>query len=428
MKLTPLDIHHKEFRRAIRGYNEEEVDVFLDQVAAEFERVFKENIEQKEQYEKMSEKLKQYEGIEQTLQKALLTAQQAADEVQNNAQKESDLIVKDAELKAKEIIQQILSEKQELQRNLEKLQTAEKNFKDNFREMLNQYITGIEKVEKGEEPDSGEGASFSVDEQAVSEKPPVVSDKASFESDAHEEKTEFDQKPDNDVEKEIDAKRTEIEAKQAEMEAKKAEEEAKSAEIETQLREQEDKEARIEAEVEEAEHGKHESAPEASVSTQNDVKQTDDGRLTSGYKIPEQDVPAEHPDLTGSPKGGTDWVKPAGERSGAKQEQPQKPVEPSTDVKEGFKVTLGHPETGSKEKEPSVDTRPEQPMDSGAESPTPVSETIPEFRPEEAGEKPSEPSEVAQSVSSFFDDDLGVDEEEKKSDHDENISDNNSTP
>jgi len=130
MKLTPLDIHHKEFRRAIRGYNEEEVDVFLDHVAEEFERVFKENIEQKEQNEEMKEKLKQYEGIEQTLQKALLTAQQAADEVQNNAQKESELIVKDAELKAKEIIQQILSEKQALQGDLGALKTSEKNFKE----------------------------------------------------------------------------------------------------------------------------------------------------------------------------------------------------------------------------------------------------------------------------------------------------------
>src|SRR3972149_6485932 len=99
MKLTPLDIHHKEFRRAIRGYNEEEVDVFLDQVAEEFERVFKENIELKEQVEGMKDKVKQYEGVEQTLQKALLTGQRAADEVQYSAQKESELIIKDAELK-----------------------------------------------------------------------------------------------------------------------------------------------------------------------------------------------------------------------------------------------------------------------------------------------------------------------------------------
>src|SRR3972149_6749281 len=110
MKLTPLDIHQKEFRRDIRGYNEEEVDIFLDQVAEEFERVFKENIELKEYVESMKDKVKQYEGVEQTLQKALLTAQQAADEVQENAKKESELIIRDAETKSKEIVQQTIEE------------------------------------------------------------------------------------------------------------------------------------------------------------------------------------------------------------------------------------------------------------------------------------------------------------------------------
>ena len=51
MKLTPLDIHHKEFRHSLRGYNEEEVDQFLDQVADEFERLFKENIDLSEKLE-----------------------------------------------------------------------------------------------------------------------------------------------------------------------------------------------------------------------------------------------------------------------------------------------------------------------------------------------------------------------------------------
>ncbi|MDI6816665.1 MAG: DivIVA domain-containing protein, partial [Actinomycetota bacterium] len=72
MKLTPLDIHHKEFHRAIRGYNEEEVDKFLDEVAEEFERVFKESIELKEQLEKAKLELDGYQGMEKTLQNTLL--------------------------------------------------------------------------------------------------------------------------------------------------------------------------------------------------------------------------------------------------------------------------------------------------------------------------------------------------------------------
>ena len=44
MKLTPLDIRHKEFKRGMRGYVDSEVDEFLDDIADEFERLFRENI------------------------------------------------------------------------------------------------------------------------------------------------------------------------------------------------------------------------------------------------------------------------------------------------------------------------------------------------------------------------------------------------
>jgi len=153
MSLTPLDIHHKEFHRAIRGYNEEEVDVFLDQVADEFESMFNQNRDLQEKVEKMQDKVEQYEGLEQTLQKAILTAQQAADEVQANARKESDLIVKDAELKAKEIIQNIAEKKEEIKADLNTLKDAEKDFRSQFKDLLKSYLDVINKVERGERPE-----------------------------------------------------------------------------------------------------------------------------------------------------------------------------------------------------------------------------------------------------------------------------------
>ena len=71
MKLTPLDIRHKEFRRAMRGYSDEEVDVFLDEIADEFERLFQENIDAQERIQRLEEQLAQYEGLKETLQKTL---------------------------------------------------------------------------------------------------------------------------------------------------------------------------------------------------------------------------------------------------------------------------------------------------------------------------------------------------------------------
>lgn len=151
MKLTPLDIHHKEFHRSMRGYSEAEVDVFLDQVADEFEKLFKENLDSKEQIEKMQDKVNQYEGQEQTLQKALFMAQQAADNVQLKAAEESEVIVKDAETKAHEVIEDAINQKQDLQKDIENLRKAEKEFRHKFRELLNSYLEVISKVEKAED-------------------------------------------------------------------------------------------------------------------------------------------------------------------------------------------------------------------------------------------------------------------------------------
>jgi len=153
MRLTPLDIHHKEFRRAIRGYSEEDVDVFLDEVAEEFELLFKENTEQKERLEKINEKLKQYENIEQTLQNTLLTAQKSAEELQSNAKKEGELIIRDAELKSKEIIQESMNEKRKVQNALNILKQAEEEFRMRFKSLLESYLNvlsetgGVEEIE-----------------------------------------------------------------------------------------------------------------------------------------------------------------------------------------------------------------------------------------------------------------------------------------
>ncbi len=167
MKLTPLDIHHKEFRRALRGYNEEEVDAFLDEVAEEFERVFRENIELKEKLEQIEGKLRQYENIEQTLQKTLVTAQSSAEEVQSNAKKQAELIIKDAELKAKEIVQEVLGEKQRLQATYDNLRQLKEEFLMKFRSMLESYLSMVSEAETAKEKEMPEEVAEVKEEEEV---------------------------------------------------------------------------------------------------------------------------------------------------------------------------------------------------------------------------------------------------------------------
>lgn len=146
MKLTPLDIHHKEFRLALRGYNQEEVDSFLDEVADEFERLFKENIDLSEKLDVANEKVRGYAEIEKTLHNTMLAAQQSAEDIKAKALKESDLILRDAEMKAKELVQSALSEKQKTQSEFMRIKTAEDDFRLRFREVLEEYMRTLHAV------------------------------------------------------------------------------------------------------------------------------------------------------------------------------------------------------------------------------------------------------------------------------------------
>jgi cell division initiation protein len=103
MPLTPLDIEKKEFKRALRGYSEDEVDDFFDLVIKDFEVLYRENIELKEQIQYLREQLEQYERLEETLKSTLVLAQQTAEEVKINAQREGELMLREAREKAAQI-------------------------------------------------------------------------------------------------------------------------------------------------------------------------------------------------------------------------------------------------------------------------------------------------------------------------------------
>ncbi len=146
MKLTPLDIHHKEFHHALRGYSEEEVDQFLDEVADEFERLFKENIDLSEKLEATNAKVRDYQSMEVTLNNTLVSAQRSSEQIVAQANEDASTIMRDAEVKAKEIIHGALTEKQKVQSELVRIKQAEEDFRARFRALLEQHLGSISEV------------------------------------------------------------------------------------------------------------------------------------------------------------------------------------------------------------------------------------------------------------------------------------------
>ena len=101
--LTPMDIHNKEFKKGFRGYAEEDVDNFMETLATDYEKVYREYSELKERCESLQDKLTQYEKMEATMNSTLMLAQETAENVKVQARKEAELILQEAENKKKQI-------------------------------------------------------------------------------------------------------------------------------------------------------------------------------------------------------------------------------------------------------------------------------------------------------------------------------------
>lgn len=136
MSLTPLDIHNKEFSRRIRGYDEDEVNEFLDQIIKDYEALIRENKELQEKLAANEEKVSHFSTIEETLSKTLILAQETGDEVKNNSKKEAHLIVKEAEKNADRIINDALAKSRKIAMEVEELKKQASIYRVRFRSLL----------------------------------------------------------------------------------------------------------------------------------------------------------------------------------------------------------------------------------------------------------------------------------------------------
>ncbi|SDM91097.1 cell division initiation protein [Paenibacillus sp. yr247] len=136
MPLTPLDIHNKEFSRSFRGYDEDQVNEFLDQVIKDYEALIRENKDLQNQTVTLQERLDHFTNIEDSLSKTIIVAQEAADEVRSNAKKEAQLILKEAEKNADRIINESLTRSRKVALEIEELKKQASIYRTRFRTLL----------------------------------------------------------------------------------------------------------------------------------------------------------------------------------------------------------------------------------------------------------------------------------------------------
>ena len=104
MALTPLDIQNKDFSTKMRGYNQDDVDDFLDQVTRDYEDSLQKNRELEKSLKHAEEKLQYFNELKDALNQSIIVAQDTADKVKSSANKESEMIITSADNQAKETL------------------------------------------------------------------------------------------------------------------------------------------------------------------------------------------------------------------------------------------------------------------------------------------------------------------------------------
>jgi cell division initiation protein len=105
MKFPPMSIKQQEFSKSVRGYDRDEVQAFLDKLSEEFEALQRENEQLKKELDSANIKLNEFRRIEKNLQDTLLKAQESSTKSLESTRKQSNLMVKEAEIKASQILE-----------------------------------------------------------------------------------------------------------------------------------------------------------------------------------------------------------------------------------------------------------------------------------------------------------------------------------
>ncbi len=138
----------KKFSTSIYGYNKSEVNYFVNEVANEYESML-DNLKKRDaEITALKQKLVQYQNMESTLNKALLVAEDASNQIKRMARDESKAIVDDAKRNASRIVNEALLKAEKLEQDGETLRKRIAAFKRRFKAIVETELDAIEQIDE----------------------------------------------------------------------------------------------------------------------------------------------------------------------------------------------------------------------------------------------------------------------------------------
>lgn len=157
MRISPMDIRQQQFTvRMFRGFDVQEVDTFLEDLAADYEALLNENALLKEQLQVLEDRARSLEDREKVLQETLVTTQRVMEEMKEAARREAALVVREAELQGQKIVEGARNEEAVIRAEVAQLRRTRRQLGEGLRSTLDMYRRLIDQDIAGEQTDAGD--------------------------------------------------------------------------------------------------------------------------------------------------------------------------------------------------------------------------------------------------------------------------------
>ena len=184
--ITPMDIHNKTFSGQIRGYSKDEVNAFLEELASDYEKIYREHRAMEEEMDIIRTKLRNYEKMESTMSHTLVMAQETADNVKKNAHKEAELSIQEAQSEAQKIVSDAEAARRKMNADLLKAEGDMNLYIEKLLSNFKSALALIEAAKAARAPQAVQAPQPAVSEPAAEAEPSATEEEAAPAAEAQE--------------------------------------------------------------------------------------------------------------------------------------------------------------------------------------------------------------------------------------------------
>lgn len=141
MTITPVEIRHVKLRRGL-GYGRKATDRFLDEVVGSYEEAWRERADLRDEVERLEAELTRFRELERLLRDTMMSAERAAESLRADARREYDLLLQEARLKSRELVDGAEAERERLRRSVRRLEADRDGIAADLRSALAQLEEG----------------------------------------------------------------------------------------------------------------------------------------------------------------------------------------------------------------------------------------------------------------------------------------------